>query len=206
MKATILYTALVSSAVSIAVTLLVTMTVMPGVVDAQVARTTAAGLTGRAGGWASRYLLLRSAQLAAVCSECLELMARLSASPSAQLVLHLDNRRTLSNVVVDLFCRGRRHQNRSHRHTSRNVPSSPIGVAFWDPQGHVRYRTTLDADGNLDRMPALRCEWNCAMECRRELFDERHSTRLATSRSLCTRPTISTRPKERRTGDGGTAA
>jgi hypothetical protein len=32
--------------------------------------------------------------------------------------------------------------------TLPDVVGSPIGVALWDVQGHVRYRTTLDADGN----------------------------------------------------------
>jgi hypothetical protein len=32
--------------------------------------------------------------------------------------------------------------------TLPDVPGSPVGVALWDPQGNVRYRTTLDGDGN----------------------------------------------------------
>jgi hypothetical protein len=146
MKATILYTALVSSAVSMAATLLVTLTVMPGVVDAQVARTTAAGLT-----------VVREDGLPGLTAEV---------RPTGGGVLRVfgidgkAQRITVgaagvapgqppnpANVGVDLFAEdGATRIGRIG--TLPDVPGSPIGVALWDPQGHVRYRTTLDADGN----------------------------------------------------------
>jgi hypothetical protein len=141
-----LVTAFVASVVSAAVTSLVIMALVPAAVDAQVARTVAPGLTvvredglpgltadvRPTGGGVLRVLGVDGTT------------SRLTVGAAGVAPGQPPNP---ANVGVDLFSEdGATRIGRIG--TLPDVPSSPIGVALWDAQGHVRYRATLDAESN----------------------------------------------------------
>jgi hypothetical protein len=145
MKRRFLLTAFVASTVSGAVSSLVTFAVAPAAVDAQVVRLMAPGLT-----------VVRDDGLPGLTADVrptgggvLRVLGvdgnvpRLTVGAAGVAPGQPPNP---ANVGVDLFSEDGVRIGRLG--TLPDVPGSPMGVALWDPAGHVRYRVTLDADGN----------------------------------------------------------
>jgi hypothetical protein len=146
MVRTIVLSGLISAVISAATTFIVTLTLLPGTAEAQVPRTTAVGLT-----------VVRDDGLPGVAAEVrptgggvLRVFGvdgktpRLTVGAAGVVPGRPPNP---ANVGVDLF--GEDGTTRIGRiGTLPDVPDSPVGVALWDPQGNVRYRATLDADGS----------------------------------------------------------
>ena len=145
MKRGFLATVVITSALSAAMSSLVTLAIAPAAVDAQIARLTAPGLTlvgddglpgvtadvRPTGGGVLRIFGIDGT------------VARVTVGAAGVAPGQPPNP---ANAGVDIFSVDSVRIGRIG--TLPDVAGSPIGVALWDMQGNVRYRVTLDADGD----------------------------------------------------------
>jgi hypothetical protein len=149
-RRTVLFSVIASSVISTAVTVLVMSALMPAVVDAQVARLTAAGIT-----------IVRDDNLPGLSADV---------RPTGGGVLRIlgvdgkTNRITLAAAGVgqrgatagqapgasDAGSGGLSVNDLNGSVIARvgTLSDAPVGVELYDAQGNLRYRSMLDADGN----------------------------------------------------------
>jgi hypothetical protein len=143
MRPSLAFSLVASCVVSAGVTALVMLALLPAMVDAQVARTSALGLTVvRSDGLQGMTADVRptgGGVLQVLGADGKTVRAQLAAggAPPGQPPSSASAGLNVDDANGNMIARVGTLQG-----------AAPIGIELWDSQGNVRYRATLDADGN----------------------------------------------------------